>query len=275
MRLACSTLPFRKKPLSEALEKMASLGVRRIELCVDPHHSDPSQWDKPQQDILRLIRNLGISVNSIHVPMPRAALGPSRKTLRQISTDITKKTIELAEFLDAQFVVQHVGLDLFPADMAQPFTRLNTIPDLIELTNHCTASGIQLALENVPTLDDRMLGSSAEELRDLLYLLPPETVGLCLDVTHCIAGGFDPLEALEIIDFRRLISIHASDSFKNQRIDQHLAIGAGDFPWQTFFEKLKFLQFRGSLVLELADNGQDGNSLRDSLRYLKKFKLDT
>jgi sugar phosphate isomerase/epimerase len=275
MFLACSTLPFRKQPLSQALQKMASLGVRRVELCVDPRHSDPSQWKESPQIISGLVHRLGISVNSIHVPLPQVHLKTSLETLRQISTNISQKTIDQAAFFGAQFVVQHVSFTLNSVDMAHPSIHENTIPDLTEITSYCATQGIKLALENVPTSVNRMLGINAEELRDLLNLFPPETVGLCLDVTHCIASGFDPLEALDAIDFRRLMSIHASDNFKKQRIDQHLAIGAGDFPWHKFFEKLKSKKYRGSLVMEVADSTQEGNSLSDSLRYLQKFDLGT
>ncbi|UCH23388.1 MAG: sugar phosphate isomerase/epimerase [Deltaproteobacteria bacterium] len=275
MRLACSTLPFRKQPLSEALQKLASLGVRHAELCVDPRHSDPSRWNQTPQIIFRLVHRLGISVNSIHVPLPQVPLETSMETLRQISTDISQKTVELAAFFGAQFVVQHVGFTVNSVDMAHPSIRDHTIPDLMAITSYCAAQGIQLALENVPTSVNRMLGINAKELRDLLNLFPPETVGLCLDVTHCMASGFDPLEALDAIDFLRLMSIHASDNFKNQRIDQHLALGTGDFPWHQFFEKLKSKKYRGCLVMEVADSTAGDNSLSDSLHYLEKFDLST
>ncbi|MGD2270208.1 MAG: sugar phosphate isomerase/epimerase family protein [Desulfobacterales bacterium] len=252
---------------------MASLGVKHVELCVDPHHSDPSRWSQTPQFILGLVHRLGISVNSIHVPLPRVPLETSPDTLRQISTDISQKTIDLAAFFGSQFVVQHVGFSLNSVDMTPPPIRDNTIPDLTAVTSQCAAQGIQLALENVPTSVDRMLGINAAELRDLLNLFPPQSVGLCLDVTHCIASGFDPLEALEVIDPRRLISIHASDNFKHQRIDQHLALGTGDFPWQKFFEKLKSKKYRGWLVVEVADSNAEGNSLSDSLCYLEKLDL--
>jgi sugar phosphate isomerase/epimerase len=252
---------------------MASLGVRHVELCVDPRHSDPSQWNQSPQIISGLVHRLGISVNSIHVPLPQVPVKTSLEKLRQISTAISQKTVDLAAFFGAQFIVQHVRFTLNTVDMVHPSIHEYTIPDLTEITSYCTAQSIKLALENVPTSGNRTLGINAAELKELLNLFPPETVGLCLDLSHCIASGFDPLEALNVIDFRRLISIHASDNFKDQRIDQHLAIGAGDFPWHRFFEKLKSKKYRGSLVIEVAEGTPEGKSLTDSLRYLQKFDL--
>ena len=273
MILTCSTLPFRRQHLSEALEKMSSIGIKRVELCVEPCHSNPGQWQETPEKILRLVKQLGISVNSIHVPLPDASPHFSQEELREISTELTKRTIDLASFFGAGFIVQHVSLTVSETGRRLVPIQKNMIPDLDAITPYAVGQGIKVALENVPSLARRMVGNSAEELTNIANLFQPDTIGICLDITHSIASGFDPLYALDVIDFKRLISIHASDNFKGQLIDQHLPIGGGNFSWSKLFEKLREQKYQGSFVIEVAGDSNEGRALTDSLSYLQKFGL--
>lgn len=273
MFLACSTLPFRKRPLREALEKMAALGVKRVELCVEPSHSEPIQWEQTPEKILRLVKRLGISVNSIHVPLPDESPNVPLPEIRNLSTQLTQKTIDLAAFFNAKFVVQHVRIMFAARELGPTDSYENTSPDLDAVSSYAAAQGIKVALENVPSSVKRMAGSSTEELIDLTNHFPVETVGICLDVTHCIASGFSPLAALDAIDFKRLISIHASDNFSDQLIDQHLPIGAGNLPWKSLIGELKSQKYQGAFVVEVAGGSDEVKTLTDSLNQLQNFGL--
>lgn len=273
MILACSTLPFRRQCLSDALESMASIGIKLVELCVEPCHSDPDQWKETPEKILRLVKRLGISINSIHVPLVDTPPNISLEELRKISTDLTKKTIDLSAYFNAGFIVQHVSISGNGMDRTIVPNQKNIVPDLDTITAYAGSRRIKVALENVPSFAKRMVGNNPEELTDTANLFKPDTIGICLDITHSIASGFDPLNALDTIDFERLISIHASDNFKGKLIDQHLPIGSGDFPWNRLFEKLRENEYRGSFVIEVAGDSNEGKTLIDSLSYLRKFDL--
>ena len=273
MILTCSTLPFRRQCLSDALESMSSIGIKHVELCVEPCHSNPAQWEESPEKILGLVRRLGISINSIHVPLLDNSPDIAPEELCKISTDLTKRTIDLCAYFNAGFIVQHVSLrDNGMGSTIVP-NQKNIFPDLDIITTYAASRGIKVALENVPSLAKRMVGNSPEELTDLANLFQPDTIGICLDITHSIASGFDPLSALDTIDFERLISIHASDNFKGQLIDQHLPIGKGNFPWNRLFEKLREKKYQGSFVIEVAGDSNEGKTLIDSLSYLRKFDL--
>ena len=271
MILTCSTLPFRRQCLSDALERMSSIGIKRTELCVEPSHSNPSQWKETPEKILRLVKQLGISINSIHVPLLYASPDIAPEELRKVSTELTKKTIDLSSYFGASFIVQHVSLMDNGKDLTVVPSQKNIFPDLDAITPYAANQGIKVALENVPSLARRMVGNSAEELTNIANLFQPDTIGICLDITHSIASGFDPLYALDAIDFKRLISIHASDNFKGQLIDQHLPIGGGNFPWSRLFGKLREQKYQGSFVIEVAGDSNEGRTLKDSLSYLRKF----
>jgi sugar phosphate isomerase/epimerase len=273
MILTCSTLPFRQQHLSEALKRMSSIGIKRVELCVEPCHSDSSQWKETPEKILRIVKQLSISVNSIHVPLLNVSPHIVREELRKVSTELTKRTIDLASYFGARFIVQHVSLIDSELDSTLVPSPRNIFPDLDAITPYAASQGIKVALENVPSLVRRMVGDSAKELKDIVNLFQPDTIGICLDITHSIASGFDPLDALDEIDFNRLISIHASDNFKGQLIDQHLPIGGGNFSWSRLFEKLGEQKYQGSFVIEVAGDSNEGRGLIDSLNYLQKFGL--
>jgi len=271
MYIACSTLPFREKVLPEALTKIAHLEVKQVEFCSDPLHSLPEQWKESPEEIRRLVNRLGIKVNSIHVPVTECPPNIPYDEFRRILTQQTKKTIDLASFFGASFIVQHVYLLKNSLDVRQHDILEEIAPNLEEAAKYAATKEVKLAFENVPTSSLRMLGANAEELMDLVKLFPAETIGICLDATHCIASGYSPLDTLNMINIHRLISIHASDNFSNQLIDQHLPIGSGDIPWEKLFDTLKFLSFRGSVVIEVAGEEEEGKTLKDSLIYLRNF----
>ena len=273
MMLTCSTLPFRQLHLSEALERMYSIDIQQVELCVEPRHSDSDHWKETPEKILQLLKKLGISVNSIHVPLLYDAPDIAPSELRKISSDLTLKTIDLAAYFDASFIVQHMSLMDSQMDLALAPNKKNIFPDLDATLPHADSRGIKVALENVPSLARRMVGNSVKELTDLVNLFQSDAVGICLDITHGVASGFDPLAALDEIDFNRLISIHASDNFVGRRVDQHLPIGKGNIPWDKLFEKLCENKYKGSFVIEVAGDSNEGRTLIDSLSYLRKFDL--
>jgi len=271
MYLACSTLPFREKGLPDAIRKLANLGFKYVEFCVDSHHSIPEYWKERPEEILRLVNSLGIKVNSMHVPLMEETPNISYGELHRMSTELTQKTIDLAAFLGASFIVQHARLLKDPLDFKQPAILEEIVPDLGKIAQYAADKGLKLALENVPSSTARMLGSSAKEMIDIVNLLPPKTVGVCLDFSHCVASGCDPLNALNTININSLISIHASDNFSNQLIDQHLPIGSGDIPWENLLNALESLRFQGSVVIEVAGGEKEGKTLKDSLNYLRNF----
>ena len=269
MHIVSSTLPYREFPLSDALGKIAHLGVERVELCVDQLHSIPERWKESPEEILRLVDRLGIKVNSIHVPLTQETSKIPYDDLQRISTEQTQKTIDLAAFFGASFIVQHVRLLNNSPDLQQPAILAEIVPNLEEAAQYAARKGVKLALENVPTSLTRMLGANPKEVMDVVNLLPPGTVGVCLDVAHCVASGNDPLNALSFMDIHRLISVHAGDNLSSQLIDQHLPIGSGDVPWEKLFDTLESHGFQGSFVIEVAEGEEEGKALIDSFNYLR------
>jgi sugar phosphate isomerase/epimerase len=272
MNIACSTLPFRNYPLPEALRRIASFGIKRVELCVDPLHSKPTRWKEQPEEIKLLVEHSGLVINSIHVPLPEATPGSSYDKTKEYWSLNTKKSIDLAAFLGAPFVVQHVRTSEIPGVPANYPEKGKIAPDLFEIAQYAATRKIKVAIENAPSSTKRMLGSDVGELMNIVDTLPQETVGMCLDLSHLVACGRDPVEALESINIQRLLSVHASDNRSDQLRDIHLPLGAGDIPWKRVLDFLESLKFRGSFVIEVAGEGEDGDrALTDSLNFLREI----
>ncbi|NIS61502.1 MAG: TIM barrel protein [Proteobacteria bacterium] len=269
MNLACSTLPFRNYPLSEALRKIASFGMKRVELCVDPLHSNIARWKERPEEMRLLIEDSGLVLNSIHVPLPEEIPDYPYEGIKENWSRNTKTSIDLAAFLGAPFVVQHVMVPEIPRGPGNEARK--ALPDLLEIARYGATHKIKVAVENAPSSTERMLGADVRELMEVVGALPEETVGICLDLSHCLACGYDPVEALESVNVNRLLSIHASDNRSNELKDIHLPLGVGDIPWRRVLNTLEFLGFRGSFVIEVGAEREDGGrALTDSLSFLRE-----
>ena len=272
MKLSVSTLIHRKLPLVEALEKIAALGVNRVELCVDAHHSDPGMWQMPAEKMLSKIRRAGIVVNSIHIPLPvhRSLFDASK--MRAESTKNSLAIIDLAVFLSAGYVVQHVMLD---SDAVGPSDSLidHAIPALDRVAAYAQKRQIQLALENVPAKKGPpTLGNNPLEVMMAVEQLDSPAVGMCLDVSHCVASDHDPVKILQKINLEKLISLHVSDNSFDTHQDVHLPLGQGQIRWPAILSWLDDKGFNGHVVVEVAGDDEEGKNLVVSLSYLKAHR---
>jgi sugar phosphate isomerase/epimerase len=269
MNIACSTLPFRSYALGEALRKIVSFGMKRVEFCVDPRHSDPNKWKERPEEIKLLIQQSGLVLNSIHVPLPEEIPSSLYDKAKEDWSLNTKRSIDLAAFFGAPFVVQHVRIVEMSTEGGQGIKSQRTLPDLPAVAQYAARRKIKVAVENAPSSTTRMLGASIGEITDFVDALPDESVGICLDLSHCLACGRDPMEALESVNIHRLLSVHASDNLSNQLRDVHLPIGEGHIPWKRVLDILESLEFRGSFVVEVAEGENGERTLGDSLKFLR------
>lgn len=270
MHIVCSTLPFRKYNLKEALRRLSRLGFNTVELCMDSLHSDPRCWDDDPEETLKVLHRLEMKVDSIHVPRKEEKnFTPDHHAFRKALIEQSVKAIDTAVLLGAGFIVQHVFLMADSSDLIQGNLLRNTVPHLEEVVRYATVKKVKVAIENVPSSSFRMFGKSIQEIIALIRLLPPETAGLCLDVNHCLACGLDPMEVLTAIEVSRLISIHASDNLSSPLADRHLSIGAGDIPWERMFKDLRALDFQGSFIIEVVEE----KALIDSINHLRSLDV--
>ncbi len=210
-------------------------------------------------------------LNSVHVPLPEEIPDDPYDKIKEDWSRNTKKSIDLAAFLGAPFVVQHVGVVEMSREAGQGLRSRKTLPDLHAVAQYAARRKIKIAVENAPSSTTRMLGATIGEITDFVDSLPDESVGICLDLSHCLACGRDPMEALESVNVHRLLSVHASDNLSNQSRDVHLPVGEGDIPWKRVLDILESLEFRGPFVVEVAEGENGERALGDSLKFLREI----
>lgn len=272
MKLVISTLIHRNRPLVEAVERLAGRKVRLIELCVDHIHSNADYWPVTTGQMLAAINRLGVTVNSIHIPLQRIGPHDSDTQKKTSSLALSLATVNLAVALSVGLVVQHVEID-HPGAVGSPDLLDRTTPDLRQLAAYAARRGVKVAIENVPDKSgSNMLGNNPMDIIKVVEALDSKAAGMCLDVTHSVASGHEPVETLRRIDPTRLFSLHLSDNYFGLNKDIHLPIGQGQISWPELFELLREKRFRGSLVIEVAGKDDDDANLVDSLAYLKAYR---
>lgn len=244
-----------------------------IELCIDPRHSNASTWRKAPEEIRNVLNELGVVVNSIHVPLPKESANASYDQLNDLWMAAGRASIDLAVILGASFIVQHIRMYEEAGGSVRNTRTRRWLPDLRGLAEYAVGQHVRVAVENTPGSSAGVAGATVETVGQLVHDRDAEIVGICCDLSHCVASGEDPVEALKSINLRRLISVHASDNHMGRDEDMHLPIGTGDIPWRSVVSVLHESDFRGSFVIEVAE-GVDGRSaLRSSLDFLRKLHM--
>ncbi|GAG08460.1 unnamed protein product, partial [marine sediment metagenome] len=151
MNIVCSTFLFNSYPLGEAIKKIAALGLKKVEFCINSLHSDPDRWNERPEEIKLLVKRLGMEVNSIHVPLPVEISDSRSRKIREISTNLTKESIDLASFFGSSFIVQHVRVIERPEESGQKIKSEDTIPNLNDIALYAARKNIKVAIENVPS----------------------------------------------------------------------------------------------------------------------------
>jgi sugar phosphate isomerase/epimerase len=140
----------------------------------------------------------------------------------------TKKTIEIAESLGIKLFVLHPNLSR---------------EEIISLITFCKGNGLVLCLENMP-----LEQADYHEPKEFDYFV--EKGGfLTLDTGHAVVCGIDPLIFVERFK-DKIKHVHLQDGLKGKP-DMHYAIGNGELDYANFLKKMKEIDYKGIIMLEL------------------------
>ena len=249
MRYGLSTIALNHLSLQAALRRIAEAGFDQIEIVAEPPHLYPGDHDPNQ--VRGWLDELGIGAPVGHGLFshgnPNCA--DADEQVRRQAVDYITTCFEPLAAVGAQYVVLHpTGYSLdYTAEHRQAHID-QARKSMNELAKRGGDAGIRLAWENLPHHGtDRPLHDMSE-LRVLIDDMP-EHVGLCLDTTHAMIAGHDPLEQLNIAA-DRLFCLHLHDC-DGQR-DCHWVPGRGIIDWDPFIARLDELQFAGTRTIEAA-----------------------
>ena len=225
-----------KNGLSGALEEAKEKGCEAMQIFT----RSPRMWKmKPPEEsavkeFTQLRRKLNIHPLVVHAPyLPN--LATSKSDLYELSVNALTDDLAIAGRLEAEYLVIH------PGSYSENSTREEGSKNIINALNSVfekVPAQTMILLETVAG-GGRRIGSSFEEIREILQGVDRKRTGVCLDTAHSFAAGYDlaTKPGIEktmsdfnwIIGMKHLKAIHFNDSMVQlgDRKDRHQHLGKG------------------------------------------------
>ena len=229
-------------PFDRSVGMIRDAGFEVICIGARPEHSGYAT-EAGRAAIEGLLREHGLSVDSVHAPFPegdRLFSLDERERLESIHQ--CEVAMDAAAQLDGRIVVIHL---IQPYDIPEGDERSAMIERGREsvgvLAGQAADRGVKLALEN------GQRRAYDHVLVDLLTQFDGEHVGFCYDSGHenVLGTCFRLLE--QFAD--RLLTLHLHD---NHGSDTHMLPYEGTIDWERFRAILRRLEYRGNLLLEVS-----------------------
>ncbi len=247
-RLAVCSWSLQPTSPQDLIAKLSEIGVRRVQLALDPLRDDPAVWGKTPQ----LFQQAGIAI----VSGMFGCVGEDYSTLDTIrvtggiAPDSTweqnrkniQTSVALTQRLGLKLVTFHAGF--LPHDERDPnFAKLKQ--RLSEVAEMFSARGIALGLETGQ--------ETAPALADLLQHLNRPNVGVNFDPANMLLyDKGNPIEALRTLG-PWIRQVHIKDALRTKvpgTWGQEVMAGTGEVDWPAFFATLQEVGFNGDLGIE-------------------------
>lgn len=247
-RLAVCSWSLHPANPQELIAKLQDIGIRRIQLALDPLRESPSVWGEAPA----LFQQKGITVVSGML----GCVGEDYSTLETIKVtggiapDATweqnrknfQATAALARQLGLKLVTVHAGF--LPHEEKDP-TFAKMLGRLAETADIFMAANIALGLETGQ--------ETAPVLVQLLQKLRRPNVGVNFDPANMILyDKGNPIDALRALG-PWIRQVHIKDARRTTvpgTWGEEVVVGTGEVDWPAFFASLKGLNFTGDFVIE-------------------------
>jgi sugar phosphate isomerase/epimerase len=253
MRLGVSTWCFRNEPVSRALERISSLGVRYVELFANAFHLDPRLGRADVKELASCLKAGHLTPLSLHMPFAGIPGNRPESSVLGAWLGLVEECLPIVEALGIPTVVIHP--QFLTSEQAGSPMALDTVGVVLEqVLPRMKGLGTRVLLENLPSFMFSGYWES-RHFRDLFDRVNRPEIGMCFDVSHCIGSGLDLFEEIRsCLPWVR--EIHVSDNRMGSGADLHLPVQKGATDWGLFLALLKELGFDGNLILEI-DGGRD------------------
>jgi sugar phosphate isomerase/epimerase len=245
-RVGCSTITFRHRSLTEALNLIRDLRFAEIDLGALPGVCDhvPAELDGAAiEHVVERVAASGLAVRSVNadvgdlnLPLDPGAQGARDRHILAL--------IELAAKLGSRAVVlpcgrqSHAAIVDEDSDLDLVAAQLHRAADLV-----CQA-GLELWVE---ALHSFRFCYNIRRAAALVERLDPARVGVVYDVSHVVAVAEAPREYLAALG-GRVAHVHLRDAVPG---DIHRSIGKGDVDFDDLTRAFAETKFRGHYALEL------------------------
>ena len=253
--LAFSTNAFKKTTLEDAIESIASIGYRGVELMADVPHAYPQNMDAQRRQRVRdRIKQLGITVSNVNA-FTLFACGDTYhptwieddEAKRKLRIDHTLRSIELAKDFGAKTISLQPGGPLIGTTMSREEAGRRFAEGLKQVIPAARAAGVILAIEPEPGL----FIESSREYIDFknAYFRDEPAIKMNCDIGHLFCVGDDPADVIRT-HRDHVAHVHMEDIGSN-RVHQHLTPGKGAIDFPAIFQSLNDINYAGRVTVEL------------------------
>ena len=255
IRLAFSTNAFKKNTLPEAVDLIAAVGYRGVEVMADVPHADPFTFDEARREALvRQVDSLGIEVSNVNAFTGFACGDTYHPTWieddpskRQWRVGHATAAVDLAFRLGCGTVSLQPGGPLIGTGLSREEASERFAAGLRQVLPAARKVGVTLAVEPEPGL---LIQTAAEYLTFKREFFAGEPlVKMNCDVGHLFCVGDDPAAAIRAMP-GEIAHVHLEDIGKN-RVHQHLTPGRGAIDFPPIFAALEAVGYGGWATVEL------------------------
>jgi sugar phosphate isomerase/epimerase len=252
MKLAYSSNAYMKTSITDALQRVAKLGYRGVELMADVPHAWPESTS--DDDITAIRRDLeanGLTISNINAFMMNAVRDfwhPSwiepDPSFRRLRVEHTLRALTMAKKLGATCITTEPGGP--PPDGMERAAAMDIFVDgLREALAHAEREGVLLLVEPEPDL----LIENAAQFLELAERIDSPAFGLNFDVGHffCVA---EPLPET-ITRLRTFTKHYHLEDIAASRVHEHLVPGRGAIDFAGVVESIRATGYDGWLTVEL------------------------
>jgi sugar phosphate isomerase/epimerase len=233
---------------------------RKLNLEIYFHHWALQSLDKAKcMETAKILAEAGLKI-TFHAPFMDLRPGALDDKIRRTSVDRIKQVFDLAPYFHPIKVICHASFDeryyVFGDDLWLD-SSVKTWMELIALAKDVKTI---IALENI-------YEKTPDILRRLFEVLSSDNICFCFDTGHFNVFSHEPLSVWLKAMGKYLGHLHLHDNFG--KMDEHLPVGCGTFPFVELFETLKNIKAKPTVTLE----AHHPDNLSQSLENIKSMEL--
>jgi sugar phosphate isomerase/epimerase len=210
-----------------------------------------------RDDIVNLKKKLDHNPTlSIHAPFMDLSPGAVDPKVREVTFKRFSDVLGFADILKPEIIVFHSGYDKWKYDSRVDIWLEGSLETWRPINRMATDMGVKIAIENIFEDEPGNLKLLAEEMNS-------ENFGLCFDTGHFNLFSRLPLQEWLGLIKSYIVELHLHDN--HRYADHHLAIGDGDFDFDTLFKELKGLNCLYTIEAHTVED------VRKSMERLKDY----
>jgi len=266
MIISCSTYGYRFLSLEGALDRIAKLGFKAVDIMATRPHLLSTDYDSEDvKKIRNSLHSLDLKVSAITAfdGHPHWHLSAANKRHREDTVNHVKLCIELAHTLGSKVVQVITGMPVLQ-DISFMKAWQYAKESLKECAMYARKYNIYVALEG----EENNVVRTSQDVHRMIEEVNHPNLKALLEVGHAnMMATDDPICAIETLK-GDIVHCHVHDN--NGVSDEHGVPGDGTVYWEGVLRKLVEVEYDGYLALELLVANPDGGAIRGK-KYLQSF----